>query len=62
MSREAEKEKPAAKPEGAAVCAACGVVLKDPDRAAGGRGICLCCACYEALLNPYPRCCASGAI
>ncbi len=53
------KPKPA---ESAAVCASCGLVLKDPEHAAiGGRGFCLCSGCYEALLNPYPRCCASGA-
>ncbi|MEJ5357344.1 MAG: hypothetical protein WHT06_01610 [Desulfobacterales bacterium] len=62
MSREREMEKKATPEKGAAVCASCGIVLKDPDRAVGGRGICLCCVCYEALLNPYPRCCASGAV
>ncbi len=44
------------------VCASCGIVLKDPERTLGGRGFCLCSGCYEALLNPYPRCCTSGAI
>jgi hypothetical protein len=42
-------------------CSCCERILTDPKQWVRSRKSVMCAACYESLLNPFPRCLSGGA-
>jgi hypothetical protein len=43
-------------------CSGCDRVLTDSKESVRSRKQVMCVSCYESLLNPFPKCCSSGAV
>lgn len=42
-------------------CSCCDRVLNNPKETVHSRKRVMCVSCYESLLNPFEKCCCSGA-
>jgi hypothetical protein len=42
-------------------CSCCDRRMKNPAEWVRSRRRVICVACYEGLLNPFPKCCSGGA-
>lgn len=43
-------------------CSFCDRVLTNPNESVRSRKRVMCVSCYESLLDPFPKCCCSGAV
>jgi hypothetical protein len=43
-------------------CSCCDRVLTNPKESVRSRQRVMCVSCYESLLNPFQKCCCSGAV
>jgi len=43
-------------------CSCCERVLTNPKESVRSRKRVICVSCYESLLNPFQKCCSSGAV
>jgi hypothetical protein len=43
-------------------CSCCDRRMKNPSEWIRSRKSVICVACYESLLNPFPKCCNGGAL
>jgi hypothetical protein len=61
MKSETRDLKDASAMREAVKCSCCERKLTDPKEWVRSRKSVMCVACYESLLNPYPKCCSGGA-
>jgi len=61
MKAEALVKKAERKVDEAAVCCSCDRTIKNPSEWIRSRNRVICVACYESLLNPFPKCCAGDS-
>jgi len=62
MKAEAVVKKDEEKAEEVVKCGCCDRTLKNSSEWVRSRKSVMCVACYESLLNPFPKCCSGGAL